>query len=439
MISRMKDFKSIRNAKHIALILVSIWSVVSFGLHAQTPAPPQEKPILIMNVTAHLGTGEVIENAVVGYSEGVINLVADARLIRLDTSGYRVINGSGQHLYPGFIAPNTTLGLTEIDLVRATRDFNETGQLNPHVRAIVAYDTDSKITPTVRSNGILLAQIVPRGGRISGTSAVVQLDAWHWEDAAVAADKGIHLNWPRRFDKEGRQRDDYAEEMQVLHQFFTTARYYARQEEEEMVNLRLEAMAPLFDSASTLFIHVQKAPDIKDALHFLSKYQLKGVLVGAADAWRVLDQLKASKVPVLLHSPHSLPTYKDEDIDQPYKTAAQLHQAGILYGLMLSGSWNVRNLPFVAGTTVRFGISREAALQSITANTAQILGIYQQYGTIEEGKSATFFLSSGDALDMTTHQVTRAFIDGREIDLANHQKQLYHKYLNKYNLPAGTE
>ena len=87
-----------------------------------------------------------------------------------------------------------------------------------------------------------------------------------------------------------------------------------------------------------------------------------------------------------------------------------------------------RNLSFTAGTTVAYGQEYEKAVQSITLNTAKILKIDHLVGSISKGKNACFFISNGDALDMTTNNVQRAFINGKEIDLNNHQKELYRKY-----------
>ncbi len=161
------------------------------------PAPPQKGAILIVGAVAHLGNGQIIQNSAVAFEAGKLTLVADATTIRLDRSKYaKIFDASGKHLYPGFIASDTRLGLVEIEAVRATVDFAETSNYNPNARSIVAYNTDSQVLPTVRSNGVLTAQVSPAGGVISGSSSIVQLDAWNWEDAAYRSDDGIHLNWP---------------------------------------------------------------------------------------------------------------------------------------------------------------------------------------------------------------------------------------------------
>jgi len=165
-----------------------------------TVAAQAQKPTLFMGATAHLGNGTKIENSAISMLNGKIEMVADASIIRIDPSAFDTIyRVHGKHLYPAFIVPNTTLGITEIDAVRASHDYNETGGMNPNVRSLIAYNTDSKIAKTVRSNGVLIAQVTPRGGTISGQSSVMHLDGWNWEDAALKTDDGIHLNWPSSY------------------------------------------------------------------------------------------------------------------------------------------------------------------------------------------------------------------------------------------------
>ena len=174
-----------------AILLISAPAVAQ-----QTPAPPQSEAITIQGATAHIGTGEIIENSWIQFKEGKITYLGPAK--DANPAG-QIIKAEGQHVYPGFIAPNTTLGLVEIDAVKASDDKSETGQVLPHVRSLIAYNAESQVVESMRPNGVLTAQVCPRGGRVSGQSSIVQLDAWNWEDAALVADDGLHLNWPGSF------------------------------------------------------------------------------------------------------------------------------------------------------------------------------------------------------------------------------------------------
>ncbi|MGI9158321.1 MAG: amidohydrolase family protein, partial [Saprospiraceae bacterium] len=340
-----------------------LFILLPFLLAAQPPAPalPQAGPILIVGATAHLGNGQVLPNSAIAFEKGKITLVADATTIRIDRSRFnKIFDASGKHVYPGFIAPDTRLGLVEIDAVRATQDFAEVGAVNPNARALIAYNTDSEVIPTVRANGVLLAQIVPTGGLVSGSSSVVQLDAWNWEDAAYRTDDGVHLNWPqarrpgarasRRGPQSdsGEQEDGYEKAIQELRRYFEEAKSYAQKASPEPANLRFEAMRALFSGKMNLYVHVNQARMIQEAVLFAEQYGLKPVIVGGSDAWRVADFLKAHSTPVILSKTHRLPSREDEPVDQPYATAAALHAAGVLFCISEDGVWRQRILPFQA-------------------------------------------------------------------------------------------
>lgn len=422
-------------------LLVAISAAVFSKAQNPAPAKPQSESILILNATAHIGNGQVIQSSAIGFENGKLTLVADASTIGTEKNRYKkIIDASGKHVYPGFIACNSTLGLTEIDLVRSTRDFGEVGDLNPNVRSIIAYNTDSKIPPTVRCNGVLLVQIVPQGGTISGQSSVVELDAWNWEDAAYKTDEGIHLNWPRMYiykgegsQPEDKQRENMNKAMNSVEQLFKEAKAYSVSSPSEK-NLRFEAMKGLFDGSKKLYVHCDYIKAIESAVNFAKKYGIKMVVVGGDDSWMVTDLLKENNVSVVLGRVHSLPSREDDDVDLPYKLPYLLKQGGVNYTISIDGSWNIRNIGFMCGTTAAYGLTKEEALMSITSAPAKILGIDATAGTLEKDKDATLFISTGDALDMKTQNIVSAFIRGKEINLDNVQKQLFAKYKEKYGL-----
>ncbi len=413
-------------------------------LAAQSPMPAavQKTAILIMGATAHLGNGTVIANSAIAFENGKLTLVVDATTARIDRTKYgKIFDATGKQVYPGFIATNSQLGLVEIDAARSTVDFAEVGNLNPNARALIAYNTDSEVPPTVRTSGVLLAQIVPAGGTISGTSSVVQLDAWNWEDAAYRADDGVHLNWPVPRNPPGaepgpgleaKRIEQYEKDVLALRRFLEEARGYSQQASPEVKNLKFEAMRGVFAQKQNLYMHVNTAKGIQESVLFAEQFGVHPVLVEVSDAWLVADFLKMHNVPVILAKTQRLPNREDEDVDQPYKTATLLQEKGVLFAFSEEGSWRQRNLAFQAGMAVGFGLPYEAALSALTLNTAKILGIDATVGSLEPGKDATLFISEGDALDMRTSQVTAAFIQGREINLDNKQKELYRKYEQKY-------
>lgn len=412
-------------------------------LHAQTvptPAHKQNQTIYITNATIHVGNGNVIENGNIIIINGLINYVG-AEQLEIPPKSI-VIGAAGKHVYPAFIAPNTYIGLSEIESVRATRDATEVGDFNTNIRSIISYNTDSRVTPTIRSNGVLLAQTIPFGGRISGSSSVVQLDAWNWEDAAYKTDDGMWINWPAIYSYNGWWAEpggfvlnkDYDKQIEEIKSFFAVARAYCNAKNPEKTNLKLEGMRGVFNKSQKLFVRVNEAKSILQLLAFKKEMNIEMVIVGGDDSWLVAKEIADSKVPVILERIHTLPSRTDEDYDLPYRKPKILKDAGVLYALSVEGFWQVRNLPFMAGTSAAYGLSKEEALKSITLNTAKILGIEDKTGTIEDGKEANLIISSGDALDMKTNNIEFAFIQGRQINVGNKQKDLYNKFSAKYNL-----
>ena len=429
----MKELKRI-------YILLLLFTVTSWA--QQTPAIKQTGEITLTGGTAHIGNGEVIENSLIFIKDGKITDVLDATTTKRALFG-EVIDISGQHVYPGFIALDTTLGLVEIEAVRATEDQDEIGEYNPHVQAIIAYNAESKVVESMRPNGVLIAQTVPQGGTISGTSSMVQLDAWNWEDAVIERGDGIHLNWPNSF-RRGRwwmgedpgysPNKNYKDDVSDIEAFITQSKAY-NAGDESLKNLPYAAMQKMLSGNENLYIHVDGEKEIMDVLAFKEKMNIPNiVLVGAYRGYKVADKIAAAKVPVILARVHSLPEADDDDYDISYKMGKTLIDAGVLVALGNSGEfWQARNIPFYAGELTAFGLSFDDALKLITSNAAKITGIDKTAGTLEAGKDATLFVSTGNALEMMGNNVTRAMVQGREISLETHQTELWKRYMEKYS------
>lgn len=397
---------------------------------------------LLTNGFLHIGNGQTIPTALVGMEGEKIILVKNALAYSIKNSDWdTIIDLKGKHIYPGFVAPNSTLGLTEIDAIRATRDFEEVGEMNPHVRSLIAFNVESNVVATVRTNGVLLEQATPRGGIITGTSSVMHLGGWNWEDAVVKIDDGIHLNWPnsqepdREVGKSAvKKSSKYEDEKRKIYQFFELAKSYKSEGTKE---LRLEAMKGIFSGEKRIYIHANDVQQLLDVIDFTNQFQLQHpVIIGGYDAPLILDRLKDAKIPIMLPRVHSLPVREEDALNYAYKLPGILQAAGILFCLQNEGdmeAMNARNLPFLAGTAQAYGLSEEQAVRSISLSTCEILGIAKKYGSIEEGKKATLFVSVGNALDVLTNQVTHIFMDGESISIENHQTRLFEKYKQKYN------
>jgi imidazolonepropionase-like amidohydrolase len=404
----------------------------------------KSQAILLVNGFLHQGNGTVVETALIGIRNGKIDFVKNALSSAYKKSEWdTIIDLQGQHVYPAFIAPNSTLGITEIDAVRATRDFQEVGYLNPHIRSQIAFNAESKVISTVRTNGVLFAQVTPRGGRISGTSSVMALSGWNWEDATIFKDDGVHINWPESI--QGTWKDDvitktkgknYQQQKEELVTFFNLVKAYQNNADELKTDLRLNAMIPCLTAEKRIYFHANEIQQLTDIIEFVHFFDIPyPVIVGGYDSYMIARKLKDAKIPVMLGRTHSLPENEDDPIDLPFQLPTMLQKEGVLFCLQNEGemeAMNARNLPFQAGTAMAYGLTEEQAIQSISLNTAKIMGISKTYGSIEAGKSASLFVSKGNALDMRTNQVSLIFVNGSFVPTTNFQTELYQRYEKKY-------
>lgn len=434
--------------RKIFLAITTCFLLAANAQETVYPAKENKGSTFIKNATIHVGDGKVIENGIIKISNGKIEQVGTN--VAIPAGDVMVIDAKGKHVYPGLILPVSNLGLIEVSAVRATHDVRELGEMNPSIRSIVAYDADSKVINTLRSNGILLANVVPQGSLLAGSSSVVQLDAWNWQDAAYKTDGGMHLYMPSlmtrpRFGRGGGGRGPQQQEadpvkegldkIDQLKSFFREAKAYFVPATREETNLKFTAVKGLFDKTQKLYVHANTTKQMLVALDLAKEFGFALVIVGGSDSWQIADLLKQNNVSVILNTVHALPTLGDDDVDQPYKTAAMLQKAGVLFAISDDdGSTRGRNLAFNAGTAATYGLTKEEALQSITLNAAKIMGVADKTGSIEIGKDANIVISEGDILDMKTSVITDAFIQGRKIDLTDKHKLLNERYNQKYNI-----
>lgn len=431
--------------KYTLLYIILFAAQLSFAQENVYPAKKQEKPVFISNGMVHIGNGTVLNNASIEINDGKIVNVGTGIA---PSANAIVIDAKGKHVYPGLILSNSNLGLVEVNSVRATADAVEIGEFNSNIKSLVAYNTDSKVINTLKTNGVVLANVVPQGGIISGSSSVVQLDAWNWEDAAYAKDNGIHLNMPSLFNRP----NPYAafmgnaapagdpvkrglEELEKIKSFFKEAKAYLAQSNHEQTNLKFESIRGLFEKKQKLFVHCDVVKEIIAAIDFKKEFDFDIVLVGASESFLVAELLKSNNIPVILNQMHALPTLADDGVDLPYALPGLLQKAGVLFAINdEDGQHRGKNLPFNAGTAVAYGLTKEQALSSITLNAAKILGIDDKAGSIEKGKDGNVVISEGDILDMKSSKIGLVMIQGRIVSLDDKHKQLYERYMYKYGL-----
>jgi imidazolonepropionase-like amidohydrolase len=435
------------------LLAASLLALAAQASDQVTP-PPQRQALLITGATLHTVSGATIADGRMLVEGGRIRAIAapGETLPAAATGPVTLLDLRGRHIYPGFIAANSAIGLVEVQAVRATIDTTEIGVINPNVRALVAVNADSELLPVARSNGVLAALAVPGSsafGSIAGTSALLQIDGWTWEDMALVREVGLHVVLPTMrtnsdvlkgslepFKDEVRKLS--AQRLQMIDQAFDAAAAYARaraaEPDKTPLDLRWEAMLSVVKGERTVFVHANEAAQIRHALGLAERHGLKLVIVGGADAARFAPVLKARGVAVVIGGVHNLPLRPDDAFDIRYTLAAQLAQAGVAFCIAGEGGAFAaaaeRNLPYQAATAIAYGLPRDEALKAITQYPAQILGVADRLGSLAPGLLASFIVTDGDPLETAT-QVERVFIQGREVDIGNRQKRLEQKYQQK--------
>lgn len=421
---------AIASMKKINLILILL---LAFGARAER--------VLLSGATVHTVSSQTLTPGDVMVDGKKIVAVG----AKLDAKDSRVIDLKGQHLYPGLIAANTTLGLVEISGVAATRDSAEVGQFTPDVQSWIAVNPDSELIPVARANGITHAQPVPSGGTVSGLSGVIALAGWTTEQMTIRKPVALHLTWPgmnldTRSREELRDRsswkslEDQAKDRRArlrdIDEFFSQAKAYARSRTDKSVIPAWEAMLPLVRGEIPVMIRADDARQIRAAIKWAETNGFYAVIVGGQEAAEVADLLASKKIPVIFDSLFEFPGSDADSYDQQFKTPAILQRAGVKVVFSEGGRFAasmVRNLPYAAAQAMAFGLPADEALKGITLYAAQVLGVDERLGSIEAGKEASLFVADGDILDIRS-KVNRVWIAGQEVSLATRHTRLYEKY-----------
>jgi len=398
---------------------------------------------LLRGVTVHPVSGADIPNGAV--------LVRDGKIVEVGAKvaapkGLRVIEAKGLHVYPGMIDSATEIGLSEIGSVRETNDSAEIGDFNPQLRAIVAVNPASEHIPVTRANGITSVVTLPQGGIVCGQAALIHLDGWTWQEMEVRPSLCMNLRFPviqggsaRSSFREGMGRTTFAEakrnydrRMQQLYDFFEQARRYqkAKAAGAAETDLKLEAMLPVLERKLPVVVNASRERAIKEALRFAEKAQIRMILAGAEESWKLAAELKSKDIPVLLGPTLELPAQEDDPYDKSFTLPGELYKAGVKIAFGTFSTSASRNLPYQAANAVAFGLPYQEGLKSLTLNPAEIWGLGDQLGSIEKGKWADLIITDGDPLETRT-RIKQMFIKGKAVDLENKHHRLYEQYLKR--------
>ena len=396
---------------------------------------------LIRNATVHTLAGEPIEDGAVLIEDGTIAGVG--RRLRAP-KGATVVDAKGKHLYPGMFDAFTQVGLVEITAVGVTGDRREKGEFNPQLRTAIAVHPASEHIAVTRANGVTHTLTAMRGGVFAGRAAIVNMDGWTWEEMALEADGPLVVEWPViRVYREGagknrpttieKATERYEKRVAEIAEWIEAARHYAKAKQAgAQVNRKLEALLPLIEGRQPMIVVAERGRTIRNAVDFAVKHELKMILAGGLEAAKESELLLKHEIPVLLGP--TLQTVPDEDdpYDELFAQPGELHRAGVPFAITSEQHYLSRTLPYEAANAVPFGLPKDEALKSVTLYPAQILGLGDKLGSIEEGKIANLILTDGDPLEIET-QVERVFINGREVSTENKHRELYEKYLGRPN------
>jgi len=435
---------------------------LAFVLLASLPllAGPEDT-FLIRGATVHpVASAEIADASV---------LVRDGKIVGVGRNlaapkGIRVIEGKGLHVYPGMIDSGTQMGLSEIGSTRESVDTGELGKYDPQLRAEIAINPASEHIPVTRANGISSVISLPmaiggdgggrRGGAppsvIAGQAALVHLDGWTWEEMDIKKSAGVAMRIPTILSLGGRlgadlpsgpdggrggfteAKKNYENELRELREFFEQARRYQKAKAANQPgfhpDLKMEAMLPVLEGQEPLLIQAARERAIRDAVQLADQQKVRVILADPKELGKMGPELKARNIPAILGPTLALPLRDDDPYDAAYTLPDQFFKAGVKFAFGSFDNEFSRNLPYQAATAVAFGLPHDEALKAVTLNAAQIWGVSDRMGSIEEGKWADLMITDGDPLEART-QVKQLFIKGKNVDLDNKQRRLYEKYL----------
>ncbi len=424
----------------ITLLILAI----HFSAFAQIVEKPGIGNFAITNATIHTITDGTIEDGVLLIEDHKITLVG--KNVRIPDT-YKVIDGTGKHVYPGFIDSKTRLGLHEISSISLTVDHNEIGDFNPHMLAFTAINPHSASIPVTRVDGITTVLSLPTSGVISGKAVLIDLWGYSPEQMAVKKSAGLHLEWPSTmrggfWDSRTDQQvqEQYRERMKKLNDFWSKAEFYHRMMTEYENNpedkirpdkhLKYEAMREVFRGEIPVVISVDRERDIKNALEWSKeKDNIDFIFAGVSEGWRLADEIAEAGIPVIVNTLYT-PTRPYDNYQRPYQNPGLLAEAGVMVVIGTNEVENVRNAHWHAGFAASYGLGREEALKALTINAARMWGVDDRLGSLEPGKQANLIITTGDPFEPAT-QIEQVFINGYKIPMVSRQNQLYKQFIDR--------
>ncbi len=424
------------------LIYTLLLAVLNFSfVMAQSPKAEYGN-YAITNATVHTVTNGTMENATVLIKDGKISAVGKQVTYGQD---FQVIDGTGKHIYPGMIDSGTRLGLSEVGSVSLTQDYNEVGEVIPHMEALTAINPNSALIPVTRVSGVTTALAVPSGGLFPGKAALINLHGYTPQQMHTGFSTPV-MNfpasgkrgwWDRRPEEEIKKASEKA--MKQLDDIWQKVEQYHRIDSAKAAGStsvelgyypEMKALLPVYRNEVPLLIEVNKAADIKKAIEWVKDKNINVIFTGVNEGYRVGDELAKAKIPVIVGPTLSTPVQDYDRFDKPYANPGILKKAGVKVAIRTMETENVRNLPYNAGFAAAYGMTKEDALKAITIVPAELFNVADELGSIEVGKQATLFISTGDPFETST-DVEQVFIRGWKIPMVSRHTQLYEEFLQR--------
>ena len=421
--------------KHIYILLFFL----AFGIstYAQQVEKSTYGTFALTNARIETVTQGTLENATLIIENGIIKAVGEDVAIPADA---QVIDCNKMSIYPGMIDSGTKVGLKEIGSLSLTQDYNEIGEITSDMDALTAVNPNSVLIPVTRVSGVTTVITGPSGGLFPGSAALIHLHGYTPEQM-YGGFKSMVINfpssgkrgrWDRRSDEEIKKDGEKA--IKKLNDIWERVATYASIDSATQGNAdynpELAALVPVYRGEMTAFVEANKSSDILAALAWIKDKKVKAVLTGVSEGWRVADSIAAAGIPVITGPVLGMPSRDTDPYDQAYKNAGLMQKAGVKVALRTNDAENARNLPFNAGFAAAYGMGQEEALKAVTIVPAEIFGIADEVGSIEPGKKANLFVSTGDPFEPST-AIEYLFINGWNVPIESRQTLLYKEFLER--------
>lgn len=418
---------------------LTILLIAFAAINAQMVTKAKTVEVILKGATLHtVSNGDKVAD--LHIQDGKIMAIGS----NLSSATAQTIDCTGKHIYPGMIDGGTRLGLAEIGAVSLTNDYNELGDFIPHMKALTAVNPNSVSIPVTRVNGVTTVLAMPAGGRFPGTSALINLVGYTPEQM-FAGFEGVILNYPSsgkrgRWDRRSAEdiKKDEEKATKKINDIWDKALLYAKidsaasagNQKRNDYNPQMDALLPVIRGTGKLLIEVNKENDILSALKWVKEKGIDAVLMGVRDGWIVADKIAESGIPVICGPVLGLPGRASDRYDVIYKNPGKMMEAGVKVAIRTRETENVRNLPFNAGFAAAYGMGTEEALKAVTLTPAEIFGVADMMGSLDEGKMANLFVSDGDPFEPKT-TISHLYIAGRDVPMESRHTLLYNEFLER--------